>query len=133
MAVAARTVESKTPERETGAWAWAMQRITALLVGIFLGTHLWVLHFGSSTSGPVTFDSVRQRLSGPGFLALDILLLVTVMYHALNGVRAILLDFGVGVRSQGKVTAVLVVIGVAGLVYGILGLVPFMTGRPLFS
>jgi len=133
MAVADRAIATEAPARETGAWAWALQRLTAVLVGVFLGVHIWVLHFGRSTSGPVSFDSVRQRLSGPGYQVLDMLLLATVIYHALNGIRAILLDFGVGVRSQGKMTAVLAVIGVVGFIYGVFGLVPFITGRPLFS
>lgn len=115
----------------TGAVSWLMQRVTAVLVAVFIGVHIWVLHFTSeATSGsPVTFDSVRQRMASPWYMTLDFLLLASVLYHALNGVRAVLLDWGVGARSEKMLTGILFAIGVLSFGYGAYALIPFFSGK----
>jgi len=133
MAVADKVAEGTAVTREAGVWAWALQRFTAVLIGVFIIIHLWVLHFASVGERPITFEAVRQRLSSPWFVTLDLLLLVTVIYHSLNGVRAVLLDFGVGVRSRKRMDGILVGLGLIAFVYGTLALVPFIIGRPLFQ
>ncbi len=56
-----------------GMWAWLWQRISALLIIIFLGLHL-----------VLTYRPLIQ-----------LLLLVVVTFHAALGLRVILLDLGV--------------------------------------
>ena len=133
MAVAAK-IAGRAGVAETGAWSWVMQRLTGVLVGIFISIHIWMLHFtAEATSGnPVTFESVRSRMASPWYVTLDLLLLASLVYHALNGVRAVLLDWGVGSRSEKKLTGILVALGVIIFAYGTIALVPFLTGKPLF-
>lgn len=116
---------------QTGAVSWVMQRVTGALVAIFIGAHIWILHFtAEATNGqPVTFDAVRQRMANPWYETLDILLLATVVYHGLNGVRAVLLDWGVGAKSEKALTGVLFVIGAAMVALGAFALVPFINGK----
>ncbi|MEW6033590.1 MAG: succinate dehydrogenase, cytochrome b556 subunit [Chloroflexota bacterium] len=132
MAVAGDVAGRKLPVRETGVWAWALQRLTAILIAVFLSTHLWVLHFARPGGGPVTLEEARERLSSPWYQTLYLLLLATAIYHSLNGVRAVLLDLGIGVRSQRLMTGILVAMGAIAFVYGAVALVPYITGQPLF-
>ena len=133
MAVAAK-IAGRAGVAETGAWSWVMQRLTGVLVGIFISIHIWMLHFtAEATSGnPVTFESVRSRMASPWYVTLDLLLLASLVYHALNGVRAVLLDWGVGARSEKKLTGILVALGVIMFAYGAVAIIPFVTGKPLF-
>ncbi len=128
-----KVTEATGAKGATGVWAWALQRLTAVLIGVFIVVHIWVLHFASSGEGAVTFESVRDRLSNPWFVTLDVLLLATVIYHSLNGVRAVLLDFGVGVKSRRRMDGVLVALGLIAFAYGVVALVPFIIGKPLFQ
>lgn len=116
---------------QTGAIAWVMQRVTAVLVAVFIGAHIWILHFtAEATSGqPMTFDAVRQRMASPWYETLDVLLLAATVYHALNGVRGVLLDWGVGVKSEKALTGTLYVIGAAMVAFGAYALVPFINGK----
>ncbi|MBI2854673.1 MAG: succinate dehydrogenase, cytochrome b556 subunit [Chloroflexi bacterium] len=133
MAVAERTAgKQRTTTTETGAWAWALQRFTAAVIGVFISIHIWALHMARSGAGPVTFESVRERVSSPLYATVDLLLLASLLYHALNGVRTVLLDFGIGVKSPRLLAGVLSAIGVLGFAYGVLALISFILGVPLF-
>ena len=133
MSVAAK-IAGRARTAETGAWSWVMQRLTAVLVGIFISVHIWVLRFSAeATSGnPVTFESVRSRMASPWYVTLGLLLLASLVYHARSGVRAVLLDWGVGARSEKKLTGIFVAAGVIMFVYGAVAIIPFVTGKPLF-
>ncbi len=124
-------IAGKQIDTDTGALSWAMQRFTALLVGIFIVVHLWLLHFtAQATSGePVTLISVRERMASPWYFILDVLLLASLLYHSLNGLRSVLIDWGVGSRSGKVLSGTLLVIGILLLVYGIWALIPFTLGQ----
>ena len=36
---------TQSPSQPQGVWAWIWQRITAVLLVVFLGTHIFVLHY----------------------------------------------------------------------------------------
>jgi len=108
-----------------GITAWVLQRVTAVLLLIFLGVHLGALHyylFGQH----ITFDRVVERLQSPFFVVVDLGLLVTAAFHGLNGIRAVLLDLPLSPGVQRAAFWVLVVIGVIGVVYGANALLAFM-------
>ncbi|MDP2954568.1 MAG: hypothetical protein Q8O76_14795, partial [Chloroflexota bacterium] len=108
-----------------GLWAWLMQRVTAVLIVLFLGTHWWVLHY-AVVGEAVNFDRVTQRLQSPFFVVLDLALLAVLFYHGLNGVRAILIDFGMRAGATlSAVTWFLWLVGVGTFIYGANALLPF--------
>ncbi|MFZ7126301.1 MAG: hypothetical protein ACOWWM_09140 [Desulfobacterales bacterium] len=79
---------SSTP---VGMWAWIWQRISALAIIFFLGLHL-----------TLTYKPLLQFL-----------LLTTVMFHAVLGLRVILLDFNlVNVKYQKALIAALGALGI---------------------
>jgi succinate dehydrogenase hydrophobic anchor subunit len=61
---------------------------------------------------------------------MDISLLVTGIYHAVNGLRAIIFDFGLSAKAQRTVTLALTAFGVVVLLFGINTLLVFLRGRP---
>jgi len=114
----------------TGFVAWTLQRVTAVLAFVFLGAHLWLTHFDDK--GTITMQKVVDKVERPFFFFVDFMLLAVLVYHGLNGVRAVILDFGLGERKQKAITAVLWVIGLAGVVYGTFALAAFARDKSFF-
>jgi succinate dehydrogenase cytochrome b556 subunit len=108
-----------------GVWAWILQRITAVLLAVFLGTHLAVLHYVDENL-VINFAGVATRMKSALYLFVDGGLLIIGLYHALNGVRAVILDFVVGESARRSVTAVMWVLGVAFALLGLYALAAFL-------
>ena len=108
--------------QKSGMWPWFLQRITALFLVLGLFVHFLVLHY--LIERPVTFDKVVDRLSSPGWIIFDSLLLIACIYHAFNGLYAILLDFNPGIKTRRTVYYVLTIAGIILTVFGIAVLMP---------
>lgn len=82
----------------SGMVAQVAQRITGLLLLVYLFIHVRTVH--ELSDGPAAFDRAVATFKTPVFRLLEIALLGTVILHALNGVRLMLLDVGIGHRRQ---------------------------------
>jgi succinate dehydrogenase cytochrome b556 subunit len=101
-----------------GMWPWLSQRVTAVLVIVTITVHLVLTHYVAI--GRLSFDNVGERLAGGGALVNDIVLLVAVTYHALNGLRMVVLDWGFASRGGRRIfAAVLWLVGSFAVVYGV--------------
>lgn len=107
------------------AWAWILQRLTAVLLMVFLAIHMWIGHF-ADPSAKLTFLGSSVRLKGLLYVIVDWGLLSTGLYHGLNGLRNVLFDWGLSRAAARATTAVLWVIGVVWLLYGLWALTPFL-------
>ena len=83
--------------KATGMWAWLLFRISGLILVFYLGAHIIIISTAQFGTGGSTFTDVMNFLEHPVALVLDLALVVAVLYHALNGVRIILMDLGVGI------------------------------------
>ena len=101
-----------------GVWAWVLQRVTAVLLVIFLGTHLAVLHYIPANL-TINFIGVAARMKDVLYIVVDGGLLIIALYHALNGLRAVLFDFNFGPTGRRNINIILWVLGV---VFALLGL-----------
>jgi succinate dehydrogenase / fumarate reductase membrane anchor subunit len=108
-------------------WAWLLQRITSLFLLLFLGAHLWILHV-ALVGQSIDIASVANRLRSPFYIGLDVGLLIIVVSHGLNGLRAVLLDFGMFQQRQSAVTWILGLAGLSLVVFGSIILLPFISG-----
>lgn len=71
--------------------AWALHRISGLGVLFFL-----LLHIADTAlilGGPTWYDRLVQFYRAPMIRVLEVLLAAGVLYHGLNGLRIIILDF----------------------------------------
>ncbi|MBL7190672.1 succinate dehydrogenase, cytochrome b556 subunit, partial [bacterium] len=84
---------------KTGMWAWILHRATGIGITIYLAMHVWVV---SSLQNPERFDRVMAFVNQPLFKFLEIGLLAAVLYHALNGIRVIIIDWMGGTRVQAR-------------------------------
>ncbi|GAB4246733.1 MAG: succinate dehydrogenase hydrophobic membrane anchor subunit [Thermoleophilia bacterium] len=110
---------------EGGAWPWFLQRVTAVLLLYGLTVHLVVLHIFNL--GQLSFDNIADRLASGFFVFTDVLLLGAAVFHGLNGVRMVLLDYGFRGSNRTILDVFLVVFGLAAFVYGVYALWPWIT------
>jgi len=106
-------------------WSWLFQRITAALLIVCLATHLIFTHILSI--GKVNYDTIGDRVQHGVFTAVDLILLAAGIYHALNGLRMVLMDYWF--TSRKRVVAlniVLWVVGLAAMAYGTWALWPWI-------
>lgn len=75
-----------------GYIAWILHRITGILLGGYLFLHIWVIHH--LAKGEEAFNDVMAAVQSPLFHLLEVGLLGTVVYHAVNGLRVIFIDYG---------------------------------------
>jgi succinate dehydrogenase / fumarate reductase cytochrome b subunit len=98
-------------------WPWLGQRVTAVVILVTIIVHLVLTHFVAI--GELSFDDIGERLASTAVLVNDVLLLVAVVYHALNGVRMVVLDWGLSGRGARRgFDAFLWVAGIVAVVYG---------------
>jgi succinate dehydrogenase hydrophobic membrane anchor protein len=102
--------------RPTAAWLW--QVVTGVGLVVLLGLHMVANHF-IAKGGLRDYAAVVAYLRNPIILVLEILFLVCVTTHALLGVRAIFLDFGLSDRVEQLLTRTLKWIGILTVVYGV--------------
>lgn len=106
MSSTTETAAAKTPTRSTGRaqrrekslyrgdpgmWSWVLHRITGVAVFFFLFVH--VLDTALVRVNPETYDKVIETYKNPLVGLMELGLVAAVLFHGLNGVRVILVDF----------------------------------------
>jgi succinate dehydrogenase / fumarate reductase cytochrome b subunit len=91
---------------QTGATAWLIHRITGVAVGLYLLLHI-LDQFGMKY-GLKGLDCLRDFLTSK---PLVVIMLAFLIYHSLNGVRELIVDFGSGALYHKKLFWVMMVIG----------------------
>ena len=74
----------------TGMFAWILHRLTGVALVAYLVIHVWGLR---ALSDPESFNHLIAKYHAPIFKIGEFLLLGAVAYHALNGLRIVLIDF----------------------------------------
>ena len=100
---------SSFTKRFAGGIAPLLQRITGLLLLVYLLLHVLTIH--KLSEGPAAFDQALSTFRNPLFKLLEIGLLGVVIVHALNGVRITLLDLGIAHHVQRPLFLLSIVVG----------------------
>ena len=96
--------------RGLGVWAFWFHRLSGLLITFYLLMHILVI--STALAGTGSFDAAMTTLKAPIFILLEMGLIATILVHALNGVRIMLFDFGIGVKQQKEIFVVMMLIGI---------------------
>lgn len=102
--------------RNVGTWAFALNRLTAVGLTIYLFLHLIVL--STLLRGEAGWNDFLAIARSPLFLMLDVVLLFGVIYHALNGTRVALVGMGLAARNHKTLFWVLSAIGIGLFLVG---------------
>ena len=76
---------------DPGMWSWVLHRITGATIFFFLFVH--VLDTALVRVSPQAYNEIIETYKSPIIGLMEIGLVAAVLYHALNGVRVILIDF----------------------------------------
>lgn len=125
-----------SPERgsvykgRSGQWAFVTHRITGFLVFFFLLLHIIDV---SLVSRPELYDEVHELYGNVVLRLFEVGLLFGLVYHSLNGLRVVMLDFFPGaIRNEKRALDVVVFLTVVlTLVGGYVIMKPFIDGRIL--
>ena len=103
-----------------GMWSWVAQRITGIAVFFFLYVH--VLDTALVRVSPEAYDLIIATYKTPIVNLLEVGLVGAALYHALNGLRVIAVDFWArGPRYQRQmlwgVVGIWVVVMIPGTYY----------------
>jgi succinate dehydrogenase / fumarate reductase cytochrome b subunit len=100
---------------DPGMWSWVLHRITGATIFFFLFVH--VLDTALVRVGPQTYNEVITTYKTPIVGVMELGLAAAVLYHGLNGIRVILIDFWAqGTRYQRLMLWVIVVVWVLVMV-----------------
>jgi succinate dehydrogenase / fumarate reductase cytochrome b subunit len=96
-------------------WSWVAHRITGVLVFFFLFVH--VLDTALLRVSPNSYDRVTNIYKNPIVNLFELLLAGAVIYHVLNGIRIMLIDFwSAGARYQKQMFVAVMTLWVALMV-----------------
>lgn len=102
---------------EVGSWAFALNRLTGLGLTLYLFIHLVVLSL--LLGGESGWDDFVALAKSPLFLALDVVLIVGILFHGLNGIRVALVGMGVAAGHHKRLFWALMVVGIVLLAYSL--------------
>ncbi len=77
--------------KTTGFISFVLRRLTGVALVLYLFTHMWVI--GSINQGPEVFDARLNLVQTPFFKLAEIALLAAVVYHGLDGIRLLLVNW----------------------------------------
>lgn len=100
--------------RGPDAWAFALNRLTGIVLVLYLFVHLVVLSL--LARGPDAWDDFLSLVRSPLALGLEAVLVAVLLFHGLNGLRVILVDLGIGARARKTLFGVLMVVAVIATV-----------------
>jgi succinate dehydrogenase / fumarate reductase cytochrome b subunit len=102
--------------RQAGTWAFILNRLTGIGLTLYLFLHLAVL--STLARGPEAYDSFIALAKSPLFVAGELLVIVAGLYHGLNGLRVVLISFGIGTPVQRWLFyGVLAIVAIAGMIF----------------
>lgn len=74
-----------------GMWSWVAHRVTGVAIFFFLYVH--VLDTALVRVSPEAYNTVIETYKNPIVGVMEVGLVGAVLYHALNGLRLVLVDF----------------------------------------
>jgi succinate dehydrogenase / fumarate reductase cytochrome b subunit len=83
---------------QSGAWSWLLHRLTGVGVLLFLLAH--IVDTALIGLGPEAYEHALHLYRLPLFKVGEIALVFAVVYHSVNGVRVIIVDFWDGATKH---------------------------------
>ncbi|MEW6041188.1 MAG: succinate dehydrogenase, cytochrome b556 subunit [Elusimicrobiota bacterium] len=112
--------------KKTKSFWWFLQRVTGVLLFLFLTTHIWIIHKCFYTK--LSYSRVLSTMTNPWLRVMSALMLACVLFHALNGLRNDIMDFGISRKTYKILNIFFVIIGIVVFLMGIQ--LPMMLPKP---
>jgi len=109
----------------TGGISWLLHRITGVGITVYLLIHILVV--SNLMEGEKVFNQAMKFVQQPLFVLGEITLLGAIVFHALNGIRILIIDFGKGALFQKKLFWALMVAAAVIFIAGVLPVLHLLT------
>jgi succinate dehydrogenase cytochrome b subunit len=102
--------ENLNYKKDSGSWAWILHRITGIALIGYLFLHVYSL--SPLTNGEVAFNHAMETYTTPFFMVLEWFLFAFVLFHSLNGIRIVIVDWADGASYQKQLFRLTWVLGI---------------------
>ncbi|MBS1519046.1 MAG: succinate dehydrogenase, cytochrome b556 subunit [Bacteroidetes bacterium] len=102
--------ENLNYKKDSGSWAWIFHRISGIALIGYLFLHIYSL--SPLTKGEIAFNNKMATFSSPVFMVIEWLLFAFVLFHALNGIRIVIVDWADGARYHKQLYTLSWVVGI---------------------
>jgi succinate dehydrogenase hydrophobic anchor subunit len=100
--------------------SWLSTALTGMGLLVLVTVHMVAHHFVVHEVGGLrTYDQVLAYVSNPLIVAIEVTFLVVVTWHAMLGLRAVMLDLALPARLERLVRPGVTALGVLTVVYGL--------------
>jgi len=106
------------PKSRENAGLWLLKIVLGPLILVLLGLHFVVNHL-VAPGGLLSWADVVAYYQNPIIPAIEIVFLITVVMHALLGLRSIILDLNPTVRLLKGLDGLFLLVGLVAIGYGI--------------
>lgn len=106
------------PKAREGVWLWLYKIIAGFFIVALLGLHFIVNHL-VAPNGLLSYQDVVIYYKNPIIPIIEVGFLITVISHALVGLRSILLDLHPSDRLLKTIDGILWLVGTGFILYGI--------------
>ena len=87
-------------KKDTGSKAWILHRISGIALMGYLFLHIYSL--SPLSQGREAFDAKMELYSSPFWMVMEWFLFAFVLFHSLNGIRIVLVDWADGAKYHAK-------------------------------
>ncbi len=102
--------ENLSYKKNSGSWAWILHRITGIALIGYLFLHVYSL--SPLTNGEAAFNLKMQTYTTPFFMVLEWFLFAFVLFHSLNGIRIVIVDWADGAKYHKQLYRLSWVLGI---------------------
>ena len=106
---------------------FVLQRITGIILIIFIAWHVWETRIAKALGAEVNFDMMANIVDNPAMLVFYIVGIVCATFHLSNGLWSFFVSWGITVspRSQRILTYVTMLVFVAVTFIGVRAILAF--------
>lgn len=102
--------ENLNYKKDSGNRAWILHRITGIALIAYLFLHVYSL--SPLTNGEAAFNQKMQTYSSPFFMVVEWFLFAFVLFHSLNGIRIVIVDWADGAKYHKQLYKLTWVLGI---------------------
>jgi succinate dehydrogenase hydrophobic anchor subunit len=104
---------------------YIVHMVSGVVIAVLLGIHMVVQHLdtisgflGVKSIGPTSWPAVMSRSSSALWAGLYIVLLAFVLYHALYGLKGIILEVTTSAKAGRIINISFIIVGIAVFIWG---------------
>ncbi|MFQ6107494.1 MAG: succinate dehydrogenase, cytochrome b556 subunit [Thermoplasmata archaeon] len=112
--------------KETGTFAHVVHRTTGILLVVYLMMHVFIVTQASLNGQG--YEDILNTFKSPLFTMAELIVVLGVLVHGLNGIRLTLFDLGIGLKHQKMMFWAFMIIAAAVWLAGLVLIWPTIGG-----